>query len=96
MVVVMRVDRATIRAPTATAVSTKRWGGMSRPRSIISNPEASSMIFTRFLPMSWVSPSTTPITTLGFARCSSRFRWGWSTASPEYMASEQSSSSGMK
>ena len=38
----------------------------SRPRSWTSKPLTSSIIFTRFLPMSWMSPCTAPMTATPF------------------------------
>ena len=38
--------------------------GLLMPRSTTSNPAPSSIIATRFFPMSWMSPFTVPITTV--------------------------------
>ena len=91
----MSVDRQIRRAFTSWALSTKASMGTSRPRSYIVKPAVSNMIFTRFFPMSWVSPCTTPITAgIGSSpSAASSFRCGFSTSSPLYMASEQSSRS---
>ena len=44
----------------AFAASIKRSGATSTPRSTTSSPLPSNMIFTRFLPMSCMSPRTVP------------------------------------
>ena len=61
-------------APTASALSTNRSSLTSAPRSKTSKPLAWSIEATRFLPMSWMSPSTVPMTTLPPIRAS-MFAW---------------------
>ena len=63
MVVVRRAETPTMSAPTSAALSAKRSGGTSTPRSWTSKPAAPSIVATRFVPISWMSPLTVPITT---------------------------------
>ena len=93
MVVVISVDRQTRSARVSFAVSTNFWSGTSLPRSTISKPAVSIIILTRFFPISWVSPSTTPITAFFLLSGSSSGRCGFNTFNPAYMASEQSRTS---
>ena len=94
MVVVISVDIMMRSASTSFAFSMKLSIGTSLPRSYISNPAVSIMILTRFLPISCVSPSITPITAfLESPMLASSGRCGLRTSSPAYIASEQSSRS---
>ena len=61
MVVVSRDEQAITPQRCRFAVSTNCSGVTSTPRSMTSTPLPSSMIFTRFLPMSCISPRTVPM-----------------------------------
>ncbi len=63
IVVVSRAETPTTLAPTSRTFSTKRSGATSTPRSWTSKPLAVSIIPTRFLPISWMSPLAVPMTT---------------------------------
>ena len=60
MVVVSREEQAMMPQFWCSAASTNFSGATSTPRSTTSMPLPSIMIFTRFLPMSCISPRTVP------------------------------------
>ena len=60
IVVVSSDEQAMMPHCCAFAASIKRSGATSTPRSTTSSPLPSNMIFTRFLPMSCMSPRTVP------------------------------------
>ena len=62
IVVVRKAEKPTISGLCSMICSTNFSGGTFTPRSITVKPAPSSMMFTRFLPMSWTSPLTVPIT----------------------------------
>ena len=66
------------------------------PRSITSKPAPSSIIATRFLPMSWMSPLTVPITTLPTDSAPVSARSGRRIAMPAFIALAASRTSGTK
>ena len=95
-VVVMSAEMPTIWASCSFTAATNFSGATSRPRLITLNPAPSSIIATRFLPMSCRSPWAVPITT------TPRF-WppppacvmsGFSRSRPAYMARAESSTWG--
>ena len=61
MVVVSRDEQAMMPQSCRSAVSTNCSGDTSTPRSTTSMPLPSIMIFTRFLPISCMSPRTVPM-----------------------------------
>ena len=61
MVVVSSDEQAITPQPYSCAASTNRSGATSTPRSTTSMPLPSIMIFTRFLPISCISPRTVPM-----------------------------------
>ena len=63
IVVVSSADTPITSASCSRAASTNRSGATSTPRSWTSKPDVASIIPTRFLPISWMSPLTVPITT---------------------------------
>ena len=60
MVVVIRAEMPTICAPCSSTAATNFSGATSRPRLCTLKPAPSSIIPTRFLPMSWRSPWAVP------------------------------------
>jgi len=62
MVVVKNAEKPTTSGLCSSTAATNFSGGVLTPRSKTSNPAPSSMITHRFLPMSWMSPFTVPIT----------------------------------
>src|SRR6516162_2560694 len=66
------------------------------PRSITSKPAPSSIIDTRFLPMSWMSPLTVPITILPIGGTPVSASRGRRISMPPFMAFAASSTSGTK
>ena len=64
------------------------------PRSMTSKPAPSSIMPTRFLPMSWMSPLTVPMTTLPTGRAPVSARSGRRMPIPAFMALADSSTSG--
>src|ERR1700730_6878617 len=63
MVVVRKAEKPTMCGSLTRTASTNFSGGQLTPRSTTSKPAPSSMMTTRFFPMSWMSPLTVPITT---------------------------------
>src|SRR5947208_3273497 len=63
MVVVMSAEMPTMFALCSSTARTKASGATSRPRLTTLNPAPSSIMATRFLPMSWRSPWAVPMTT---------------------------------
>ncbi len=74
IVVVIKVDIPTNVAFVSFTLFMNSIGGTSLPRSCTSKPQVSSIILNKFLPMSWVSPSTTPTTALCFIPLEANFR----------------------
>ncbi len=68
--------------------------GLLMPRSITSNPAPSSIMDTRFLPMSWMSPLTVPITILPMGSTPVSASSGRRISIPAFMALAASSTSG--
>ena len=64
IVVVRNAEKPTMSGWCSSIASTNFSGGTCTPRSITSKPAPSSMMLTRFLPMSWTSPLTVPIRNL--------------------------------
>ncbi len=73
MVVVSSADIASSCAELSFAAAANCSGDTSTPRSTTLNPAPSSIVATRFLPMSCRSPFTVPITTVPM----------WSTSAPD-------------
>ena len=66
IVVVSNADVANMSALFSLAASTNFYVWTSIPMSITLKPLLDSIIPTRFLPISWMSPSTVPKTTVPF------------------------------
>ncbi len=64
MVVVRNAEKPTMSGLWVLMASMNFSGDTCTPRSITSKPAPSSMMLTRFLPMSWTSPLTVPMTNL--------------------------------
>src|SRR5690606_30770402 len=96
IVVVSSADMATTSAPCSSTAATNFSAPTSIPRSTISNPAPSSIIATRFLPTSCMSPLTVPITTLPTGSTSESTSSGLITASPAFIARAATSISGTK
>ncbi len=64
MVVVISAEIPTMFAPCSCTASTNFSGATSRPRLCTLKPAPSSIMATRFLPMSWRSPCAVPIATM--------------------------------
>ena len=64
MVVVMSAEMPTMLAECSSTAATNFSGATSRPRLNTLKPAPSSIIATRFLPMSCRSPWAVPITTV--------------------------------
>jgi hypothetical protein len=62
MVVVRKAENPTMSGSCSCTCSTNFSGATFTPRSCTVNPAPSSMMLTRFLPMSWTSPLTVPMT----------------------------------
>ena len=62
IVVVRKAEKPTMSGSCFTTSSTNRSGATLTPRSWTVKPAPSSMMLTRFLPMSCTSPLTVPIT----------------------------------
>jgi len=87
----------TMSASVSRYLSTNWSSGTSRPRSCTVNPATSNIILTRFLPMSWMSPSTVPMTTVPLIIFSaSILMCGRRRLRPPYSASAHISTSGTK
>ena len=61
IVVVRNAEKPTMSGWCSSIAETNFSGATWTPRSITSKPAPSSMMLTRFLPMSWTSPLTVPI-----------------------------------
>ena len=98
MVVVRSDEQAIILQPCSAAVSTNFSGGTSAPRSYTSMPLPSNMIFTRFLPMSCISPRTVPMQAQPMERLppSSPTMWGFRSCVAAVMQRAAMSISGTK
>ena len=96
MVVVSRDEQAMMPQLSRCAVSTNCSGVTSTPRSTTSTPLPSSMIFTRFLPMSCMSPRTVPMQARPTVRPASPVISGFSSASAAVMQRAAMSISGTK
>ncbi len=89
----------TMRALCSRAAPMNLSAEVSVPRSTIVKPAPSAIMPTRFLPMSWRSPLTVPITITAEAFAVSAVRSvssGFSTAIPAFIARAASSTSGTK
>ena len=64
IVVVRNAEKPTMSGWCSSIAATNFSGATCTPRSITSKPAPSSMMLTRFLPMSWTSPFTVPIRNL--------------------------------
>ena len=64
IVVVRNAENPTMSGWCSSILATNVSGATCTPRSITSKPAPSSMMLTRFLPMSWTSPLTVPIRNL--------------------------------
>ena len=73
-------DRPRTSGSSSRTASTNLSAGTLTSRSVTSKPDASSREMTMFLPMSWRSPSTVPITTLPAASTWSTLKWGLMTS----------------
>ena len=95
-VVVRSAESATRFTPPCFTASTNFSGVTSTPRSTTSKPAPSSIMHTRFLPMSWRSPFTVPATTrpAGFTSVATSF--GRRMASASFIARAEMSISGRK
>src|SRR4029077_15670376 len=62
IVVVRKAEKPTISGLCSCTISTNFSGATFTPRSWTVKPAPSSMMLTRFLPMSWTSPLTVPMT----------------------------------
>src|SRR5437588_1233106 len=62
IVVVRKAEKPTMSGLCSCTISTNVSGATLTPRSWTVKPAPSSMMLTRFLPMSWTSPLTVPIT----------------------------------
>src|SRR4030042_765688 len=82
-----RLDRSHA-APAKASVLT------STPRSMTLNPPAIIMLETMFLPISWTSPWTVPMTTVALVPLDPFGMGGGRRASEDFMASAASISSG--
>ena len=96
MVVVSRAEQPMMPALCSIAAWTKAWGSTSTPRSTTSMPLPSTIIFTRFLPMSCRSPLTVPSTITPRLSAPSSASRGLSRAAPAFMARAATSTSGTK
>ena len=95
IVVVRRAESATMLASLCLFTSSiKVWIGTSTPRSITSKPALSNIIPTRFLPMSWRSPLTVPITMVPSVGRSVSAINGLTMAIPAFMARAAINTSG--
>ena len=63
-IVVISAEIPTMLAPCSSTPATNFSGATSRPRFTTLKPAPSSIIATRFLPMSWRSPWAVPMTTM--------------------------------
>ena len=96
MVVVMSAEIPTICAPCSSTAATNFSGETSRPRLCTLKPAPSSIMATRFLPMSWRSPCAVPMT-ITPSDCPSPpalVMRGLRRSSPAYMARAESSTWG--
>ena len=96
MVVVSRAEQQIRSQFCSTAVLTKVSGATSTPRSTTSKPLPSSIILTRFLPMSCRSPLTVPMQALPTVVTPASARKGFSLARPLFMARAAIMTSGTK
>ena len=64
IVVVRNAEKPTMSGWCSSIAATNFSGATCTPRSITSKPAPSSMMLTRFLPMSWTSPLTVPMRNL--------------------------------
>ncbi|VYU56477.1 Uncharacterised protein [Eubacterium limosum] len=87
-------DIATISALFSFAALIKSSGLASTPRSTILKPALSNIITTRFLPMSWRSPLTVPITMVPSVGRSVSAINGLTMAIPAFMARAAINTSG--
>ncbi len=96
-VVVNRAEQATrITLLFSLMASTNRSAGTSTPRSTMSKPELSSIMTTRFLPMSCKSPATVPMIQVPNEEEESPAMIGFKTSTPFDMALAAINISGTK
>ena len=95
IVVVISAEIPTMLASFSFTASTNFSGATSRPRLYTLNPAPSSIMATRFFPMSCRSPWAVPITTVpGYSSAAAWVSSGFSRSSPAYMARAESSTWG--
>jgi len=96
MVVVRNAEKPTMSGLCSMIFSTNFSGATCTPRSMTSKPAPSSMMFTRFFPMSWTSPLTVPIRNLPMVSTPVSASRGRSTSMAPAMARPAISISGTK
>ena len=95
IVVVMRAEMPTMVAPCSSTAAQNFSGETSRPRFTTLKPAPSSIMATRFLPMSWRSPWAVPITTVPrYSFVAAAVRSGLRRSRPAYIARAESSTCG--
>ncbi len=96
IVVVRNAENPTMSGWCSSMAATNFSGATWTPRSMTSKPAPSSMMLTRFLPMSWTSPLTVPIRNLPIVSTPVSASRGRSTAIAPAIARPAMSISGTK
>ena len=86
MVVVSSADMPTMSGLCSSIASRKFSTGLLMPMLCTSNPAPSSIMLTRFLPISWISPFTVPITTVPIVSAPVSANRGRRIAIPPFIA----------